>query len=78
MPTLINGGNYFNEISFNDICEALERGDKVRIYIDCIGHLRNSIEQEAYRETLIQKYGSDLNIELSCGGYSYNYSYSLL
>jgi hypothetical protein len=78
MPKLINGENYFNEVSFNKACKALEQGDTITVYIDSIGHTRNNNEQEAYREALIQKYGDNLSVESSKGTYSYNYSYKLI
>jgi len=77
MAKLINGQNYFNKASFNEACEALERAESVKMYIDVIGHTRNNNEQEAYREALQEKYGSRLMVEKEEGGYSYSYSYRL-
>ena len=77
MTKIINGGNYFHEKAFNEICEALEKGEAVEVYIDCIGHTRNNNEQEAYKEALTEKYGSRLKFEQSAGGYSYSYTYEL-
>ena len=77
MEKLINGQNYFNEASFNKACEALERAETVKMYIDVIGHTRNNNEQEAYREALEKKFGSRLSVEKTEGGYSYSYSYRL-
>lgn len=74
---LINCGNYFNENSLNQVCRALEKGEKVEVYIDCIGHSRNNNEQEAYKEALLQKYGDKLSIESRKGGYSNSYLYFL-
>lgn len=73
----INGGNYFHEKAFNEICEALEKGEAVEVYIDSIGHTRNNNEQEIYKETLQKKYGSQLKIDKNEGAYSYSYSYQL-
>lgn len=73
----INGGNYFHEKAFNEICEALEQGEAVQVYIDCIGHTRNNNEQEAYKEALQEKYASRLAIDKNEGGYSYSYTYGL-
>lgn len=73
----INGGNYYHEKAFNEICEALEKGEAVRVGIDCIGHTRNNNEQEAYKEALTEKYGDRLQITTQNGGYSYSYSYEL-
>ena len=73
----INGGNYFHEKAFNEICEALEQGEAVQVYIDSIGHTRNNNEQEAYKEALQEKYANRLVIDKNEGGYSYSYTYEL-
>lgn len=57
---LINCKNYFNEESFQVVCEALEAGKDVQIYIDCIGHTRSYYESERYKEALEKKYGKRL------------------
>lgn len=77
MPKLINGENYFNPVSFNKACEALEQGETIEMYIDVIGHTRNNIVQEEYEEALINKYGDNLVVEKELGSYSYSYSYRL-
>lgn len=74
---VIDGKNYFNEQSFNEICEALEKAGTVKVYIDSIGHTRNNNEQEAYKEALIEKYADRLKIDKIDGGYSYSYVYAL-
>lgn len=74
---VINGQNYFNEKSFNEICEALERMEFVKVYIDCIGHGTNNREQEIYKEALLKKYRDRLKVEKSEGVHSYSYIYSL-
>lgn len=74
----INGGNYFHEKAFNEICEALEKGEVVQVYIDCIGHTRNNNEQEAYKEALIEKYQDHLFFKKNEGAYSYSYTYGLI
>lgn len=74
---LINGGNYFHEKAFNDICKALQKGEMVEVYIDCLGHTRNNIEQETYKEELLKKYQNNLMVERTDGTYSYSYSYRL-
>ena len=73
----INGGNYYHEKAFNEICEALEQGQTISVYIDCIGHGTNNREQEVYKEELLNKFGSRLMVERSEGGYSYSYTYKL-
>ena len=73
----INGGNYYYERAFKEACSALENGETIQIYIDCIGHTRNNSEQEVYKEAFIQKYDDLLVIEKNAGGYSYSYTYRL-
>lgn len=73
----INGGNYFHEKAFNEICEALEKVQTVQVYIDCIGHGTNNREQEIYKEALLKKYANRLTVEKNNGAYSYSYSYRL-
>ena len=77
MSKFVDGKNYFNEKSFNEICEALEHGKTVQVGIDCIGHTRNNNEQEAYKEALTERYGNGLWVECSKGAVSYSYSYKL-
>ena len=74
---LINGGNYFHKKAFNEICKALEQGENVEVYIDCIGHTRNNNEQEAYKEALEEKYGDKLQAKCKAGVCSYKYAYCL-
>ena len=74
---LINGHNYFNEVSFKNACEALEQGRTIEMYIDVIGHTRNNMVQEEYEEAFVEKYGDNLHIEKEQGGFSYSYAYSL-
>ena len=74
---LIDGANYFNKKSFNEMCEALEKAESIEIYINVVGHSRNNYEQEAYREALEEKYGSRLKVEKVDGAYSYSYTYRL-
>ncbi len=76
-PKFINCANDFYESRFNEVCAALEQGEKVKVYIDCIGHTRNNMAQEAYKEHLIKKYGDKLTVEQSKGAYSYSYTYTL-
>lgn len=73
----INGQNYFNKASFNEMCEALEKGESISVYIDVVGHTRNNYEQEAYREALTEKYKDRLQVDKMDGAYSYHYEYGL-
>lgn len=73
----INGGNYFHEKAFNEICEALESKETIQVYIDCIGHTRNNFEQEEYKKALIEKFGVALSFEKLDGNNSYSYKYKL-
>lgn len=74
---VIDGENYFNKKSLADACGALEIGETIKIYIDCIGHTRNNNEQEVYKEALEEIYGSRLIKKASGSGYSYSYLYQL-
>ena len=74
---LINCGNTFHSPFFNRLCEALEEGKTVQVYIDCIGHTLNNMTQDVYREKLKEKYGEKLVIEKNDGAYSYSYYYVL-
>lgn len=60
---LINCTNYFNEMGCERLSEALESGETVKIYIDCIGHTRSYYETEAYAEWLSKKYGGRLVVD---------------
>ena len=58
----MNGKNYFNETSFNEMCEELEKGSTISISIDCIGHTRTFYETAHYVEELIMKYGDTFEV----------------
>ena len=74
----INCGNDFYQEHFDEVCEALEQGENVRVYIDCISHARNNAAQEEYKEALLDKYGPGrLTIGTHEGAYSYSYDYTL-
>lgn len=73
----VNCGNSFYNNKFNLVCEELENGFEVSVYIDCIGHTRNNMGQEAYKKALIEKYGDRLEVIYHDGVCSYSYSYKL-
>lgn len=73
----ISGGNYFRKECLDEMCKALEGGDAVEVGISCIGHTRNNMEQENYREALEKKYGDRLIVKENGGVCSYSYTYSL-
>lgn len=77
MSVFIDSKNYFNEQSFNEICEALEHGKTTLVGIDSIGYTRNNNEQEAYKEALLEKYGDKLKFKCNRGALSYSYEYKL-
>ena len=77
MKKLIDGSNNFNERDFNTMCEELEKGNEIEVYINCIGFTRNNMEQEHYREALENKYGYRLIITGQTGYNAYSYSYKL-
>lgn len=60
MSELVNGRNYFNEKSLEEMCKRLEAGETIGIYINCIGHTRNAYETARYEEALEKKYGERL------------------
>ena len=60
---LVNGKNYFNEKSFAEMCERLENGETIGIYIDCIGHTRAQNETAAYVRALKERYGDKLQAD---------------
>lgn len=59
----INGTNQYNTKSFNEMCEALESGETIGIYIDCIGHTRAEMEEFNYARELKNKYGDKLLVD---------------
>lgn len=65
---LVNCTNYFNDIGKKRLIEALEAGEKVRVYIDCIGHTRAFYEGQAYEEWLKEHYGDKLLVEKNAFG----------
>lgn len=70
----INVSNCFRTERFNVLCEELEKGEKVHIYVDCIGHTRRAMTEEEYEENLQKKYGERLCKE---GKYSSDTAYFL-
>lgn len=60
---LINGRNYFNEKSLEEMIKHLDNGDTIGIYIDCVGHTRSERETETYIEELQKYYGNKLIID---------------
>lgn len=60
---MINGQNYFNEKSLNEMIEQLDRGETISIYIDCIGHTRTEYETATYVEELKKHFGDRLIID---------------
>ena len=73
----VNCGNDFYDNKFKLVCEKLEEGFQVDVYIDCIGHTRNNMTQEAYKKALVEKYGDNLEVIYHNGVCSYSYSYKL-
>ena len=59
---LINCANYFCDIGKNNLINALEAGETVRIYIDCIGHTRAFMVGCEYESWLKEHYGKRLSI----------------
>ena len=78
MKKNISGKNYFNQESLEKMCEALESGYEIEVWIDCIGHTRNNMEQEHYKEALMEKYGDKVEVKIHEGYCIYEYSYKLI
>lgn len=74
---LINCGNDFYSKHFDEVCEALESGETVEVYIDCIGHTRNNWAQDSYKKALVEKYGDRLSVTTEHGAYCYSHTYAL-
>lgn len=70
MSKLVNGKNYFNEESLKEMCERLEKGEEIGIYIDCIGHTRTAIETAEYVAALKEKYNDRLLIDKESNWYT--------
>lgn len=77
MAKFMNGRNYFNEENFKEMCEALESGETIHVYIDCIGHTRNNYEQEQYKKHFEEKYGDKLKVKYNSPDHCYSYDYCL-
>lgn len=77
MAKLIDGANYFHQRALNEMKAELEKGEAIKVYIDCISHYQNNEEQEAYRAALLEEYGDRLEVEKHDGGFSYYYEYKL-
>ena len=60
MTKTINVGNYYTEERFQVVKEALEQGNTVRIYVDCIGHSRTEMVESEFREALQGEYKDKL------------------
>lgn len=60
---LVNGKNYFNEESLQEMKQRLEAGEGIGIHIDCIGHALTESETARYVEALRKEYGERLTAE---------------
>lgn len=69
----VNGSNYYNEKSLEEMIDLLEQGMKISIYIDCIGHTRTIMEEANYVDALKERYGNRL--VKSIEGHWTNYYY---
>lgn len=75
----VSGSNYFNEDDLDNMIKLLEDGKRIRVGIECIGHTRNNMEQENYREALVRNFAGerDIDVKLIEGVCSYSYEYYL-
>ena len=77
MKVITVSSNY-EEQEFIELCEALESGEAVRVYVDSLGHHANNLGQEIYRGELLKKYGGKLLVKmLDKQEHSYSYRYEL-
>lgn len=42
---LMSGSNYFKQDNLEEMIDTLDNGEKIEVYIDCIGHTRNNMTQ---------------------------------
>ena len=77
--TYVSGSNYFNEERLKEMIQLLDKGEQIKIGIECIGHTRNNMEQENYKEALKKHYGNRLEVKVTLhnGACLYHYSYKL-
>lgn len=75
--TFVSGSNYFNTKDLDQMKKLLEEGKTISVGIDCIGHTRNNMEQENYKEALMEFYKDRLEVIYEPGVCSYGYSYKL-
>lgn len=73
----VSGSNYFNNDDLSKMIKILDEGKTISVSIDCIGHTRNNMEQEHYKEALTEHYGDKLEVMLKDGVCSYSYDYKL-
>lgn len=62
-PVLVNCTNYFNEIGVARLRDAIEAGQAVYLYIDCVGHTATARETAAYVNWLKETYGERLVVD---------------
>ena len=61
--TLVDCTNSFGETGCKRLSSALENGEAVGIYIDCIGHTRTIYETSRYVEWLKETYKERLVVD---------------
>lgn len=49
--------NSFTTSLFNNMCEQLEKGERIWLYCWCIGHTRCAMVEASYLKELEKKYG---------------------
>lgn len=75
--TYVSGSSSFNNESLEQMKSLLKQGKEIYVGIACLGHTKNNMEQEAYKQALTEYFGDNLIAELSNGLCSYSYSYHL-
>lgn len=74
-------GNYFDKPTLKEVIKELEKGQRIEIGVDCIGHTRNNMVQEEFKEALIDYYKDRIKmlvVEYNPGVCSYSYIYELV
>lgn len=77
MSKVINGTNGFYLKAFNQMVEELKKGEEIEVYIDCIGHTRNNMEQMDYKRHLEERFGDRLISTYIGPDHCFSYKYKL-
>lgn len=59
---LFDGSNYFRPEKFDELCVEIEKGGRVKLYINCIGFTRAHNEGHTYKDAVVKKYGDRVKV----------------